>query len=114
MRGGGVVMAGEHDAARVAGSRDRDAVGRRIAHGFADTPVAEFLELQLGKLELALVVVSVGFEIDELPLPRRVIHQGRQANAFVLVEIGEAFEAIRRGNLAAQMDEMIGAQAVIA
>ncbi len=72
------------------------------------------LELQLGQLQLALVVIGVGLEIDELPLARRVIHQRRQPNAFVVVEMGEAFEAIRRRDLAAQMDEMIGAQPVIA
>ena len=114
MRGGGVVMAGKHDATLMTGDRDRHAVGRRVPYGLIDAPVAEFLELQLGKLELALVVIGVGFEIDELPLTRRVIHQRCQANAFVFVEKGETFEAIRRRDFAAQMDEMIGAQPVIA
>ena len=114
MRGGGIVVAGEHDAALMAGSRDRGTVGWRISHGFANAAVTKFVELLIGELELALVVVSVGLEIDELPLPRRMVHQRSQANAFVIFEIGKAFEAIGRGHLAAQMDEMIGAQPVMA
>ena len=60
MRGGGVVMAGQHDAARLAGGGDRGAVARRIALGFADAPLAEQLELVIRQLQLTLIVVGVG------------------------------------------------------
>ena len=114
MRGGGVVMAGQHDAARLAGGGDRRAVARRIALGFADAPLAELLELVIRQLQLALIVVGVGVEIDELALTRRVIHQRGEPDAVVTVENREAVEAVGCRDFAAQMDEMIGAQPVVA
>ena len=58
----------------------------------------------------ALVVLAVLVEIDELPLPRRVVHQGNQADHGIVHEGPETLHQARTGDFAAQVQEMLGAQ----
>ena len=66
-------MAGEHDAALAAGGGDEDTVRAGIHGRFGHALFAELLEVAIGELKLALVVVGIGLEIDELALARRML-----------------------------------------
>ena len=114
MRDRGVVMAGEHDAALAAGRGDRRRGSAREFLADCAMRLSQIgAERLVRHLQLALVVHGIGFELGELALARRMVHQRRQLHPFVAVEMANASQAIGRRNLAAQMDEMVGAQPVL-
>ena len=69
---------------------DRDAVRRGIRRRLRHALLAEVAERLVRHLQLALVVDGVGFELGELALARRMVHQRGQLHPVVAVEIGEA------------------------
>ena len=68
------------------------------------------LEVGIRHSGLALVVDAEGVERGELALAGGVVHQRGDADAGVVLEGGEAFEHVRRRDLAAEVDEMLGAE----
>src|SRR5690554_2049106 len=105
---GGVVMARDDDAA-LAGLVGNGAamLGREVGGpGLATLDIGG--HLGVGEALLALVVGLVGVERGELALARRVVHERDQADAGVLLEIAIGIEHVGRGNLTAQVDEMVG------
>ena len=95
MRDGGVVVAGQHDAALAAGLRNGDAVGGRILRRLRHALLAVVAERLVRHLQLALVVERVGLEPGELALAGRMIHQRGQLDPLVAVELVEGLAGSR-------------------
>jgi hypothetical protein len=67
-------------------------------------------DLRIGFARLVAVIDEVLFEVPELPLAGRVIHQGDQVHREDRYEVLHRLDDIRRRHLAAQMSEMLTAE----
>ena len=72
----------------------------------------DFRELVLRFSGLALIVDEIFLEIAELPLAGRVVHQRNQSRRMTGEEVLEEFDDVGRGDLAAQMGLVVGAQQI--
>ena len=109
-----VVMAGERHAGVPAMLRDRLAVHARIAGRLLLAGRDIAIEGLVGHAALGLVVERVLLHRLELPLARRVVHERGKPHVAVLPEPVERIEHVGRRDLAAQVQQMLGAQPAVA
>ena len=107
---GRIVVAGE-DRAGLPGERDElAAVPVGVARVQVDALADELVDLETAHRYLARVEAPPGREIAELALTRRVVHQRHQVDRIARGVVFRLFEDVGRGDLAAKMGPMLGAQ----
>ena len=110
MLGGGVVMAGKH---RAGAAGDLDQL-RPVFLGIESVqfqPLADQLvDMCLGDILAADIEAPPRFEVAELALAGRVVHQRHEMHRMALHERFQMLDDVRRRDLAADMGAVIGAK----
>ncbi len=109
-----IVMAGDRDAARRADFSERVAVRSGVFRRGFLTAGDEMGKRLFRQAALGLVVERVLLHRLELPLPRRMVHQRDQPHIGIGLEIGKMVEHVGSGDLAAQVDQVLCPQPVLA
>ena len=110
MGGGGVVMAGQGQAAPMSGGGDGGAVGGRMKRRVGLAAAGEIIHLGMGEMVFPHVIFLVLVLMHELALAGRVVHQADDADQGIVGKGLEQGDDVSRGQFAAQMQPVFGAQ----
>jgi hypothetical protein len=102
--GGGVIVAGEHQAPLAANSRHLATRARRILELEICTALVD--RVQLDRRHVTKQVLSPFGDVRPLPLPRRVVHQGNQPDERIIDEAFECLDHLVGGNFTAKVQKV--------